>query len=119
MHLAILCRCSLILMPATEVWISLNGPPLAWPGFKSKVSVWLGPPFIQSRMQERRRSGCLAVSAARLSSQPEREKLTTPAEESRSQSRRESEPPSTASSVRVMNDSPYSKLLSPASERRV
>ena len=43
-----------------------NGPPLAWPGFRSKVSIWLGPPFIQSRMHDRFRCGLDAASAARV-----------------------------------------------------
>ena len=73
MCLAIFGRCSLILMPGTLVSISLNGPPLAWPGLRSKVSIWLGPPVIHSRMHERLRCGLAAVSAARASSQPDSE----------------------------------------------
>ncbi len=55
------------------VSISRKGPPLAWPGLRSKVSIWLGPPFIQSRMHDRRRCGWPAASAAMLSSQPDME----------------------------------------------
>ena len=55
--LASLGRCSLIRMPGTAVSIALNGPPLAWPGLRSKVSIWLGPPVIQSRMHDFRRFG--------------------------------------------------------------
>jgi hypothetical protein len=73
MSLASLGRCSLMRMPGTDVAISLNGPPLACPGFKSNVSVWLGPPFIQSRMHDRRRCAWTAGVAASTSSQPERE----------------------------------------------
>src|SRR5262245_43240572 len=82
-------RCSLILMPGTLVAISLKGPPLAWPGFKSKVSICEGPPLIHSRIQERLRSGCDAVWAASDSSQPDMEAPRTPAVDRRSQSRRD------------------------------
>ena len=61
MNLASFGRCSLILMPGDAVSISLNGPPLAWPGLRSKVSIWLGPPFIHSRMHDRLRCGFCAV----------------------------------------------------------
>src|SRR5438876_3315562 len=100
MCLAILGRCSLILMPGTAVEISLNGPPLLVPGFKSNVSIWLGPPFIHRRMHERRRCGLLAAAAARFSSQPDIEKLITPADDSVSHSRRE------RAGVRVMMNAP-------------
>src|SRR5438132_6747517 len=98
--LAILGRCSLILMPGTAVAISLNGPPLTVPGFKSNVSIWLGPPFIHRRMHERRRCGLLAAAAARFSSQPDMEKLTTPADVNVSHSRRD------RVGMRVMLDAP-------------
>ena len=35
----------------TLVCIGRNGPPVGRPGFMSKVSIWLAPPFIHSRMQ--------------------------------------------------------------------
>src|SRR5262249_25050731 len=73
----------------TEVWVSLNSPPLAWPGFKSKVSIWLGPPFIHKRIQDLRRFGSVAVSAASLSIQPDVEYPTTPAAVRFIQSRRD------------------------------
>src|SRR5262245_47595245 len=38
-------------MPGTLVWIGRKGPPLYCPGFMSKVSIWLAPPFIHSKMQ--------------------------------------------------------------------
>src|SRR5262245_2134071 len=82
-------RCSLILMPGALVSISLKGPPLAWPGLRSNVSVCEGPPFIHNRMQERRRCGLVAVSAASAGSQPDSEAPRTPAVLRRSQSRRE------------------------------
>ena len=68
---ASLGRCSLIRRPGTAVSIALTGPPFSWPGLRSKVSIWLGPPFIQSRMHARRRLGWAAASAARVSIQPE------------------------------------------------
>src|SRR5262249_15925176 len=52
-------------------------------------SMVLGPPSIHKRMQERRRCGSVAVSAASRPSQPESEKPLTPAAESLSQSRRD------------------------------
>ena len=57
-------RCSLIRSPGTVVSIGLKSPPLGWSGFMSKVSVWLGPPGIQSRMQARLRDGDARPSAA-------------------------------------------------------
>jgi hypothetical protein len=52
---------------------------LAWPGLRSKVSIWLGPPFIHNRMHERRRRGSDAAPAASASSQPDRDQPATPA----------------------------------------
>ena len=50
--LATLGRCSLISTPPAEVAIGLNGPPFfSLSGLRSQVSMWLGPPDIQSRMQ--------------------------------------------------------------------
>src|SRR5258706_5941680 len=40
-------------MPGTLVPIAPNSPPVARPGFGSKVSIWLGPPSIQRTMQAR------------------------------------------------------------------
>jgi hypothetical protein len=54
-------RCSLIRIPGTAVSISLNGPPFLWPGLRSQVSVWLGPPDIHRTMHAR---GGLAPAAA-------------------------------------------------------
>src|SRR5262249_21437979 len=81
--------CSLIRMPGTLVSVAANGPPLAWPGFRSNVSIWLGPPLIHSRTHDRLRCGFAAASAASASSQPDDEQPTTPAADSRSQSRRD------------------------------
>src|SRR5262249_39754145 len=82
-------RCSLIWMPGTAVGMALYGPPLTWPGFRSKVSIWLGPPVIHRRMQAFLRFGCAAASLARASNHPAALQLATPADISRSQSRRE------------------------------
>ena len=38
-------------MPVIFVGMGRNGPPVGRPGFMSKVSIWLAPPFIHSRMQ--------------------------------------------------------------------
>ena len=81
-------KCGPSSIPGTVVWIGLNGPLLAWPGLGSKVSVWLGPPDIQSRMHDLRRLGCAAVSAARASIQPEAEAPRAPAAASRITCRR-------------------------------
>src|SRR3954464_10050228 len=89
-NLAIRGRCSLTWMPGTLVAISLYGPPLTWPGLRSNVSIWLGPPFIHSKMQERRRCGLVAVSCAIASSQPDIEQPTTPAADNCKASRRDS-----------------------------
>src|SRR5260221_11164797 len=82
-------KCSEKGMRATLVAISLNGPPLAWPGLRSQVSIWLGPPFIHSRMQARLRWGSLALSWANRPSQPDIEMPAALAAARRSQSRLE------------------------------
>src|SRR5262252_6265610 len=87
---ATLGRCSPILMPGTLVLISLYGPPLAWPGLRSNVSIWLGPPSIHKRMPDRFRCGALAPPLARAFSQPDIEPPSTPAADRVSHSRRES-----------------------------
>src|SRR3990172_3728024 len=56
--------------PGAAVSISLNVPPWACPGFMSNVSVWLGPPFIHSRMQWRRLSVLAATCSANAGNQP-------------------------------------------------
>src|SRR5205807_3308128 len=85
-------KCSLMRMPGTAVGISLKGPPWAVPGFRSKVSLWLGPPSIHSRMHDL----CLApVAAARPAStlsQPDSDAPVTPAAVSLSRSRRDRPP---------------------------
>src|SRR5262245_22864559 len=75
-------------MPGTLVAISLNGPPFLCPGLRSKVSIWLGPPFIHNRMHDRLRCGRGAAASASRPNQPDSEEPTTPAAVSRSQSRR-------------------------------
>src|SRR5271156_6881636 len=64
--------------------MALNGPPFAWPGFRSNVSIWLGPPFIQSRMHDRLRCGLDAASAASAFSHPAGAPPETPAAAQRS-----------------------------------
>ena len=72
-NLAIFGRCSLKRIGSAAVWISRKGPPLAEPGLRSKVSIWLGPPSIHKRTHDRLRRGSVARSAASAGSQPERE----------------------------------------------
>src|SRR5215218_10202543 len=77
--LAIFGRCSLICTPGTLVSIGLKVPALAVPGFRSNVSLWLGPPAIHSRMQD---LVFLVWSAAPLASrlnQPDSDRVETPA----------------------------------------
>src|SRR5437762_11005396 len=50
MAAASLVKCSLIRNPGTAVAISFEGPPFLWPGLRSQVSVWLGPPDIHRTM---------------------------------------------------------------------
>src|SRR4051794_21816669 len=83
-------RFSLILMPATAVAISLAPPPFLWLGLRSNVSIWLGPPAIHRRMQERLRFRRGAAASARRGNQPEAEAPRTPAADNFIQSRRES-----------------------------
>src|SRR5438128_592339 len=81
-------KCSPIMMLGTDVSIGLNCPPLAWPGFKSNVSVWLGPPDIHSKMHARLRAGCAAASAASAGNHREDEKPNAPSDARRRKSRR-------------------------------
>ena len=62
---ASLGRCSEMRRPGTLVAISLKLPPFSCPGFRSKVSIWLGPPFIHSNMQARLRGVTVSLSPAR------------------------------------------------------
>src|SRR5262245_61002800 len=82
-------RCSEISIPGTDVSIALYGPPFSCPGLRSKVSIWLGPPDIHSRMHERRRSLLAATSSANAGSQRDIDTPKAPQAESLSQSRRE------------------------------
>src|SRR4051812_27845971 len=88
--LASLGRCSPTDRPGTPVAIGLNGPPLAWSGLGSKVSIWRGPPVIHRRMTDFLRFGSVAALAARVSIHPEADAPMAPAEARRNQSRRES-----------------------------
>src|SRR5262245_9218576 len=85
---ASLGKCGPRRMPGTADDIGLNGPLLAWPGLGSNVSVWLGPPDIQSKMHDFRRLGWSAVAAASASIQPEAEAPKAPAAASRITCRR-------------------------------
>src|SRR5579875_2104763 len=76
-------------MPGTAVEIGLNSPPSLVPGFKSKVSLWLGPPSIHRRMQDLCLVGVWAARLANTWSQPDNETAETPAADSFNQSRRE------------------------------
>src|SRR6516225_625637 len=111
MCLATLGSNSLILMPGTAVGICLRGPPLTWPGFRSKVSICDGPPFIHSRIHALRRFGCAAASWARAPSQLDTEKPATPAALSFSQSRRE------GTGVRAMCGIPWVVRAAQAAQR--
>src|SRR5262245_11487296 len=48
---AVLVQCSAMAIPGADVPIALVGPWFSAPGLGSKVSNWLGPPAIQSKMQ--------------------------------------------------------------------
>src|SRR5262249_20657825 len=104
--LAILGKYSLIWMPGTSVSIGWNGPPWGCPGLRSKVSIWLGPPLIHSRMQERLRCGLPAVASASAPSQPDVQVPSTPAAASRSQSRRERRLARADECERIIGESP-------------
>src|SRR5205085_7390306 len=92
-NLATLGRCSPIFRPGAEVWISLYGPPLSWPGLRSHRSMVDGPPFIHSRMTDRFGFVLSAAAAwARRPIQPEAETtvLTAPTRRRWRRLRRES-----------------------------
>src|SRR5437879_5766780 len=50
MILAVCGMCSLICTPEALVLMGLNWPPVGAPGFKSQISIVLGPPPIHIRM---------------------------------------------------------------------
>ena len=70
MTLAVCSQPSAIEMPGTDVSMALVAPPCSVPGLGSKVSSWLGPPAIQSRMQAicrfRSSSACRAIRSVKL-----------------------------------------------------
>ncbi len=75
-NFASLGRCSLIFRPGALVSISLNGPPLSWPGLRSHRSIVAGPPFIHKRMTDR--FGLVVVpSAAACASRPSQPETDT------------------------------------------
>ena len=76
-------------MPGTAVGIGLNSPPLAVPGFRSKVSLWLGPPSIHRRMQALCLTPASAARAASTPIQPDIAAPPTPAADNRRKSRRD------------------------------
>src|SRR5438477_7292091 len=89
---AIFDRFSQTWMPGTAVGIGLKAIDLL-SGLGSKVSRWLGPPVMNSRMQllcfGLPPADCSAARAARVLSQPEAGRVRAPAAESFSHSRRE------------------------------
>src|SRR5688572_18811419 len=62
-------KCSLIRMPGMEVSMGRNSPRISAgaSGLGSNVSMWLGPPAIQRRMQDLGRGPPGAAAARRLS----------------------------------------------------
>src|SRR5436305_15050071 len=89
---AIFGRFSQTWMPDTAVEIALKALDLL-SGLGSKVSMWLGPPVMKSRMQllcfGLPPADCSAARAASVLSQPEAGRVRAPAAESFSHSRRE------------------------------
>src|SRR4051812_14069032 len=93
MSLDMFVQCSLISTPGALVLTGLKSPAPLLPGLRSRVSLWLGPPSIQRRMQ------CLALAlglarasparADRTSIHPEAEAPNTPAADSLRKSRRD------------------------------
>jgi hypothetical protein len=79
---------SQISIPGTAVAMGLKGPPCSVPGLRSKVSLWLGPPAIHSRMHDFGRALAAAAPRASAGNQPDSEDAITPAVDSRSHSRR-------------------------------
>src|SRR3954453_13537742 len=76
-------------MPLTEVLIGLNSPASLVPGFMSKVSFWLGPPSIHSRMHDLCQAPDPAACAAIRSSQPDAEDRAPAAAENLRNARRD------------------------------
>src|SRR5947209_8971903 len=91
-HLATLGKCSLIWMPGAVVAMGLKSPASLVPGFKSNVSLWLGPPSIHRRMQDLCLPGVAAARPASTCSQPDSDTADTPAADSFNHSRRERSP---------------------------
>src|SRR5262245_31964840 len=93
MSLATSARCWLISIPDALVLIGLNSPAPLLSGFRSRVSLWLGPPSIQRRMQRLAfafgLAGDSSARAARTFIHPENEAPNTPAADSFRKSRRD------------------------------
>ena len=70
MILAVFSQPSAIEMPEPHVWMALVSPPWSVPGLGSKVSSWLGPPPIQSKIQAiwflRSSAACSAIQSVKL-----------------------------------------------------
>src|SRR5262245_6724032 len=81
-------KCSLMWMPETLVSIGLKVPALAVPGFRSKVSLWLGPPAIHRRMHDFGLAPWAAAPWAMTLNQPDSDRPETPAAASFRASRR-------------------------------
>src|SRR5215510_7683882 len=64
--------------PVTRLWIGRNSPPVGRPGLRSKVSIWLAPPFIHSRMQRLPRFFASAAIVWELTSPPQLGSATPP-----------------------------------------
>src|SRR5947207_7492271 len=82
-------KCSLIWMPETEVGIGLNSRASLVPGLRSKVSLWVGPPSIHSRMHDLCLAPVCAACEASTFIQPDSAGARTPAEDSLKKSRRD------------------------------
>src|SRR5262249_30474042 len=92
MSWAILGKCSLISMPGASVLTGLNSPAPLDSGLRSKVSLWLGPPAIHSRMHDLVFLPWAAAARASTGRKPEDEAAETPAAVSCLMSRRAGPP---------------------------
>src|SRR5579863_594163 len=77
--LATFGRCSLISIPEAAVLIGLKVPAPLLSGLRSKVSFWLGPPSIHSRMHDLAGVFLPAAALASTGSHPDSAGANTPA----------------------------------------
>ncbi len=77
-------------MVCPRVAIGRNGTPCSCPGLRSKVSVWLGPPFIHNKMHERFDAAGCVIAAANEPNHPAKCDAATVPPAHLSQSRRSS-----------------------------